>query len=141
MSFPPIFAQIRKRPEMYLPAATYEAAVSFVLGYDTAVSGGLLLGFREWLITQLDDGNNLWWPALVLLVIEQPAIMSVSGEKSPTADEQRAALEGLFNTIETFSRERSQRGGIRRIFAAYEGWLHKQEWYDASSADWIPPSP
>jgi hypothetical protein len=140
MTFPPIFADIRKRPEMYLPAATYEAAVSFVAGYNAAFDGGLLIGFREWLITQLNEGNNLAWSELVLDSLQQRALGSVTGEKPSTEAAHRAALEGLFNTLEAFFQERSQYDGARRIFAAYEGWLQKQEWYKPSSPQWIPPS-
>jgi hypothetical protein len=125
---------------MYLPVATYEAAASFVLGYDTAVNGGLLFAFREWLITQLRDGNNLGWPALVLELIKQRALVPASDEKSHAIDDERAALDGLFSIIETFLEERSQVGGARRIFAAYEKWLKEQDWYGPSSPHWIPPS-
>jgi hypothetical protein len=132
MAFPPIFAEVRKAPGMFLPATTYEAAASFVQGYDTATDGGLLLGFREWLIPRLDGGNNLGWPRLVLEIMQL---------KKPAAEDPQAAIEHLFNTIEAFLDERGQRGGARRIFATYERWLQKQDWYDSSSPHWIPPNP
>ena len=44
--------------EGYL-AVTYDTAVSFLLGYDAAVNGGLLFAFREWLVTDLKEGGNL----------------------------------------------------------------------------------
>ena len=131
MNLPPIFAELRKRPEMYLPAVTYETAVSFLLGYDAAVNGGLLFAFREWLVTRLKEGGNLSWPVLVREVIERRALASA---------DQRAAVDGLFSTVETFLHERNQVGGARRIFAAYERWLQEQDWYGPSSPDWIPPA-
>ena len=140
MTFPPIFVELRKRPEMYLPSVTYETAVSFVLGYDAAVNGGLLLAFREWLVTKLKEGGNLSWPVLVLEVTGRRMVVPGSGENSCATDDHRAAVDDLFSTIETFLRERSQVSSARRIFASYERWLQEQDWYGPSSPLWIPPS-
>lgn len=136
MTLPPVLANVRKRPEMYLPFVTYEGVVSFVLGYDAAVNGGLLWAFREWLVTKLSGGNNLSWPALVLRDIGREDA-SVSGKALQTAEDHRAAIESLFDTIETFLDERDQPAGARRIYAAYEQWLQHQDWYGPSSPDWL----
>jgi hypothetical protein len=140
MTFPPIFAELRKRPGMYLPAVTYEAAVSFVAGYDAALNGGLLWAFHEWLVTQVREGANRSWPALVRELIERSRRQSGPGEGSHTTDDHEAAIDGLLSTIETFLHERSQVDGARRIFVAYERWLQEQEWYGPSSPIWIPPN-
>ncbi len=138
MTCPQIFLDLRKRPEMYLPAVTYDAAASFVLGYDAALQGGLLLGFREWLVTQLNQGSNMSWSVLALELIRQRAPASISGNTSLITDNHSADVDGLMSTIEAFLRERSQTGGARRIFAAYGQWLEQQDWYTPSSPDWIP---
>jgi hypothetical protein len=138
MTCPQILLDLRKRPEMYLPVVTYEAAASFVLGYDAALQGGLLLGFREWLVTQLKQGSNLSWSVLALELIRQRAPESISVNTSPMTDNHSAAVDGLLSTIETFLRERNQTGGARRIFATYGQWLEQQDWYGPSSPDWIP---
>jgi hypothetical protein len=64
-----LFKDVRKRPSMYLPHPTYEAAQALVLGCDAALADGALWAFREWLIPKLDDGNNLSWPALASDVV------------------------------------------------------------------------
>lgn len=131
---PPVLAEVRKRPGMYLPVTTYEAAVAFVLGYDSAINGGLLWGFREWLIVRLAEGNNLAWPGLVLELIRSRSASSAGPQSS---DEQRAAVESLLAIIEEFLSERDRVGGGRRIYAIYEQWLQSQDWYGPSSPDWL----
>src|SRR5690606_7613147 len=111
------------------------AAVSFVLGYDAAINGGLLWAFREWLICKLGDGNNLSWPSLVLELIGKSA-SSVPPLRSP--DHHRAAIDTLFGTIAEFLAARDAGNGARRIFADYENWLKGQDWYGPTSPDWIP---
>jgi len=140
MNSPAVFAGVRKRPDMYLPSATFDAAVSFVLGYDAAVSGGFLLGFREWLVTELNEGNNLSWPALVGQLIQRRLRASAPAGGPLAPHEQHAAIENLFGTIESFLEQRNQAGGARRIFAAYERWLEAQDWYGPSSPEWLPRS-
>jgi hypothetical protein len=122
---------------MYLPVVTYDAAASYVMGFDAALNGGLLLGFREWLIPQLDMGNNLGWPALVFEFVSRQG--DIAKEKSSGVDQGHVVVEALFTIIENFVQAHSQRGGTRRIFVAYDQWLRRQEWYGPSSADWLPP--
>jgi len=140
MNYPAVFAEVRKRPGMHLPSATFEAAASFVLGYDAAVSGGLLLGFREWLVTELNEGSNLSWPALARDLVQRRLRASASAGAPIGADEQSASVDCLFGIIEAFLEQRSRPGGARRIFAAYEQWLEAQDRYGPSSPDWIPKS-
>ena len=129
MSFPPVFAQVRQRPGMHLPAITYAGAASYVLGYDAATNYGLLLGFREWLIVRLGMGNNLAWTALAHELIQRQAQKTKPTDSSHIADDDLLLVEGLFNVIEMFLRERDQPDGLRRIFAEYERWLRTQDWY------------
>jgi hypothetical protein len=56
-----------------------------------------------------------------------------------TAEDHRAAIDALFGTIEKFLAERDSREGARRIFARYEQWLKRQDWYGPSSPSWLPP--
>jgi len=134
MSLPEVLANLRKRPGMYLSPATYDTAVAFVDGYDTATQGGLLVGFREWLVVKLGEGNNLVWSALVSDLMQ--CTTGMKEIKSP--DDHKAAIEFLFATLDQFLNERDEWGGMRRIYVAYERWLHRQDWYDSSSPHWIP---
>jgi hypothetical protein len=134
MSLPEVLANMRKRPGMYIRPATYDTAVAFVDGYDTATQGGLLVGFREWLVVKLDGGNNLIWSVLVSDLMHHTTGMKEF--KSP--DDHNAAIEFLFATLDQFLGERDERGGMRRIYVAYERWLRRQDWYEPSSPGWIP---
>ena len=133
MSLPPDLASVLKRPSMYLPTASYDAVVTYLLGYDAATQGGLLVGLREWLIVKLRDGNNLAWPALVLDLMQR-----VRSRESTVDDAEKRAVAFLHETLEQFFSERDARGGMRRIYGMYEAWLRQQEWYTPSSPDWIP---
>jgi hypothetical protein len=123
---------------MYLSNVSYETVVAFVEGYDLALHGGFLVGFREWLIVKFDDGNNLSWSALVL------SLMGLVGERSPapaevkSAEGQSAAIAFLFDTLDRFRDEREAPSGLRRIYRNYENWLTRQDWYSPMSPDWIP---
>jgi hypothetical protein len=89
MTYPPIFAGIRKQPGMYVWPDTYEAVIAYVQGYDAALEGALLLGFEEWLMAQMKWGSNLHWPALV------PELIKRRTGKAPDID-------SLFGVIEEF---------------------------------------
>jgi hypothetical protein len=133
MTLPPELANVRKRPSMYLPAVSYDAAATFVLGYDAATQGGLLVGLREWLIVKLQDGNNLSWPSLILELMRRTDSYELT-----TEDAHKRAIEFMFVTLERFLAERDARSGLRRIYLLYESWLRQQEWYTPSSPDWMP---
>lgn len=135
MSLPAVLAQVRARPGMYLPKPSYDNVTSFVLGCDAALQGGMLLGFREWLIAKLDDGNNLSWPALVRALAKK-----VANPADGTAQDEKVLVELMFSTIEQFIDERNEHDGLRRIYAKYEAWLRRQDWYGPSSPQWIPPN-
>ena len=55
-----MFENVRANPGMYIPNATYEAVAAFVLGYDIACEGGVLVGFREWLIPRVGTPGTTW---------------------------------------------------------------------------------
>ena len=106
---------------MYLPAVTFESVVSFVLGFDVACHGGLLVGLREWLIVQLDHGNNLAWIALL------PRYAAKLRGDDPVATS--ASVDEVFQILNAFFDERMKRDGLENIYVRYRCWLEKQEWY------------
>jgi hypothetical protein len=108
---------------------TLDGVVAYISGYDAALSGGFLIGFREWLITRLEYGNNLTWDGLVgeFLKIE------------PSCKDAGVAIERLFSLLEQFLDMRNTHNGMRRIFAEYEQWLHGQEWYTPKYPGWLKP--
>jgi hypothetical protein len=118
---PPVIESLRHHLGMYLRSETFDCVVSFLSGYDEAQSGGFLIGFREWLVVRADGGNNLAWPSLVLVVLGVPE----------ERGESEKLIEGLFNLLEEFIAVRQSHNGLRQIFARYEDWLRRQDWYTA----------
>lgn len=106
---------------------------AFVLGVDAGSSGGMLAGFREWLIVRLNHGNNLVWTALV----RHPAPGGFVHPLTPEAD--AAAVATLFQLLDEFLEVRERHGGPLKIYGAYQTWLNTQSWYhpDPSPPDQI----
>ena len=121
---------------MYLQEPSYQSVVALVLGYDMASEGGVLIGFREWLITRLATGNNFAWPALVLRATFPDAV-DVSAVVSANSEAQRRAIDRLFELIAEFDDVRRAPDGLRKIYADYEKWLKTQPWYVPGSPSWV----
>ena len=54
---------------MWVSPANFGSVAAFLTGFDVALEGGFLKGFREWLIVRADGCNNLVWPGIVAYVI------------------------------------------------------------------------
>ncbi|XYH97566.1 hypothetical protein ACMHYB_59065 [Sorangium sp. So ce1128] len=120
-----LFENVRKRTGMYFQEQTYSVVAAFVLGYDMAHEGGVLAGFREWLVLRLGTGTNLTWMALVLHAAFPD---EVSPRDAFVADPgaQRHAIEVLFQLIDEFDQVRAKRDGLRNIFVSYDRWVKQQ---------------
>lgn len=134
MPLPHVLENVGKRPGMYLRRVQFDAAIAFVQGFDAATNGGLLVGFKEWLVLRTKDGHNLSWPELVSM-LDKPARV---GTPSEAAEEARVTF--LFSTLNEFVAERERPAGIRSIFVRYDEWLRAQNWYGPDSPDWQPRS-
>ncbi|HEX5141109.1 MAG TPA: hypothetical protein VFX19_09205 [Dehalococcoidia bacterium] len=117
-----LFENVKKYTGMYLPEETFPVVAAFLLGYDEACEGGLLAGFREWLVVRLGTGSNLSWPALVLLAAF-PGAESPENELSKNVGAQRHAIDTLFDLVAAFDGERSKQGALKDIFGRYQQWL------------------
>jgi hypothetical protein len=108
---------------MYVGKATYECVSSYVLGFDAALEGAVLIGFREWLVVRLGLGNNLTWQSLVLSAAFpaalDPEAMLVS------AQAHQHAIDTLFASIDTFEEERAKQGLVS-ILSTHRDWVEKQ---------------
>jgi hypothetical protein len=106
------------KPLMYVQAARYDTVCAFIDGYDMAMQGGPLAGFREWLLTGTERWNNLPWWALVRCRVNP----SVDVEQ-PLADaEHTVLLTALSSALEAFATAVNQ-GGMVRILCDYSDWL------------------
>ena len=129
---PLVLQELRKRPGMYVSPANGTTAVAFVDGYNAAVGGGLLVGFREWLVIRLGWGGNLHWGELV------GELMKDEDKQDRASDEDEVvSLNFVLDTLDQFLRERAEAQGLRRIFLEYEAWLQRQDWYGPSSPEWL----
>jgi hypothetical protein len=132
MSIPPILGDLLSRPAMHVGPATYDAILGYMQGCDAAMRGGLLIGFREWLIVRVGEGNNLAWPELVELVSE-----AGEGDRGRASGDARR-IAALHDLLGEFYKARNMANGLRRMMCAYEEWLAEQTWYGPESADWVP---
>jgi hypothetical protein len=123
------------RTGMFVNPPTYDMVTAYISGYDHAMNGGYLQGFREWLIVRADGGNNLVWPAIVPYIVFPNADDPIAELHASEANEAHAIemLESLFNEY----RSAIQENGLRGIFHAYEKWLVAQSWYNESSPQFL----
>jgi hypothetical protein len=125
-----LFESVRARPGMYLPEATFGAAAAWVEGYDRACNGGVLAGFREWLIVRASGGNNLAWFALVQdVAFPQSRAPQAETTKSPASEKH--AIDVMFGLIAEFWMKRAELDGLLAIYREYDHWLRRQSWYRA----------
>jgi hypothetical protein len=119
-----LFESVRKRTGMFFQQETYAVVAAFLFGYDAACEGGVLAGFREWLVVRLGGGANLSWTALVLHVAfpDAPSPQDVVSVEPAT---ERHAIDTLFELLEEFDSVRRKPDGLKDIFIAYEGWTLK----------------
>jgi hypothetical protein len=127
MSLPNPLEQVAKHPGMYLPRVEFDVAAGLIQGFDLASSGGLLTGFREWLVVRVGYGNNLAWTELALRAIfakeESPR------QILPKNGIQQNAVEGLFKLLGTFWHERNLPQGLCSIYCKYQDWQEEQDWH------------
>lgn len=131
-----IVHEVCTRTGMYVAPATFRMVVAYLNGYNDAIHGGLLQGFREWLIVRANGGNNSLWHAIIPHIILPDADDPNAAIDESEANNARAIqmLETLFNE---FSADLEQ-DGLRGVFHAYEKWLSTQSWYDESSPQFLP---
>jgi hypothetical protein len=118
-----LLASVRQRPSMHGLDGSCAAVTAYVLGCDAGSSGGILTGFREWLIVRLGSGSNLAWPALIRHLTPQDRTHPL------TPDADAAAVTTLFQLLDEFMEQREQPDSLFKIYTAYQAWLNTQSWY------------
>lgn len=127
MSIPDSLLKFFKAPGMYVHDANFDSVAAFLQGFDTACGGGVLAGFREWLILKLGYGNNLAWTELFLR-FAFPDSTGPRVHELLTAD--RKQLVGLLAEVfSTYWAERAENGGLQNLMARHSQWLRAQDWY------------
>ena len=104
-----LFANVRRRPLMYLPDAGFAASTSFVVGCNAANAHALLTGFTPWLATRAGcvGGSD---------------VLARRGTRQLDPEVDARAVATLFDLLDEFLELRDEADGLRRIFAAYERW-------------------
>lgn len=117
--------QLAGQPGVLVGDHGFRTVVTFLSGADHAAGGSWLVGFREWLVVRVDAGKAAHWSQLVT--------GAVAPGKRP-ADLDRAETERAIRQFCAWYQEyweaRTSRGGLRRIFFEFEGWLREQPDYD-----------
>lgn len=126
MDYRTLFRNIRARPGVYFLGSEfgYDQLTALVGGVDIGSQHSLLAGFREFLILELDGGNNLAWPELALRL----SVPDTGRPLDPDAD--RTAVDGLFDLLDEFLAEVTDSRARTRIYHEYFQWLQRQRWYD-----------
>jgi hypothetical protein len=107
--------------------------VDFISGYEACANGGILVGFREWLIVKNNDYNNLAWEKIALYD-------SFPGSSDPLKEiedniKNQYAIHHLIVLIHEYF-DYKNKVGLKKIFLDYQKWLQNQDWYDESSPEW-----
>ncbi|MGC4812281.1 hypothetical protein ACLQ29_17295 [Micromonospora sp. DT228] len=132
-----LFANVRKRPGMWLIREDFASVVAFVEGCNQANAGTLLSGFQPWLVTRAACLNNhVWWSIVAHLT--EPTGPKNLRHMAPDLDAR--TVEALFDLLDEFLELRDEHDGLNRIFAAHEQWrrLREQNGCDATDAPNCP---
>ncbi|MER7892194.1 hypothetical protein ABTX15_20480 [Micromonospora sp. NPDC094482] len=119
-----LFADIRRRPGMWLIRADFACVVAFVEGCDQANARSLLTGFQPWLVTRADGlDNHVWWSIVAHLT--EP--IGPKPFRDLDSDLDARAVETLFDLLDEFLELRAEHDGLNRVFAAHEQWRRRRE--------------
>ncbi|MEU2496504.1 hypothetical protein QRN89_10395 [Streptomyces chengbuensis] len=113
-----LIEHLRARPGIYGLNGTYHPTAMLLLGFDLARDGGLLRGFREWLVVRKGEPSSAVWYALVF----QESLPGVSlrnwGRLEPEQDQR--AVDHLFSLVLEFLDVRDDSDSLARMYAKYQ---------------------
>jgi hypothetical protein len=114
---------------MYVVPGTLDGVIAYIDGLDLAT--GCLAGFREWLVTRFEDGDNLYWGGLFRMLLRND---------STTDDEAITKLGQTFCEFKEFVDScSSRREGQLKIYLRYHAWLLNRPYYKPGTPWYIPP--
>jgi hypothetical protein len=124
------------RTSMWVSPANYDSVTAYLSGFDAALEGGFLQGFREWLIVRANGCNNLGWPTIGVYVVFSDRDDPVATLHASESSDEFARKE-LFRLYTEYCSDLREHG-LRGIYHKYEQWLHKQSWYNEHSPQYLP---
>ncbi len=105
-------------PHLVVLGARFSSVAAYMDGYDWALRGGALVGFREWLLTGTERWTNMPWWALVRYRANPTAdVLSPPDDK-----EDRELLISLTADFDGFLAD-LEAGGLPKIFGDYQVWV------------------
>ena len=130
------FEVIYSTPGMYLARLHLDELLTFVNGYNAALDGAFLRGFREWAVLRFGSGNNFVWEGLAMQLVAE----RVSGDRwwqldtSELPEPKRSQVQhehlmAFLDIFREFRAEADEVGGVDRILERYREWLTSQNWY------------
>ncbi|KIA65902.1 hypothetical protein [Nocardia vulneris] len=103
------FAEVAKRPGMYVGRVTVEAVSNFLLGYDQGAvrhGGRGLSEWRDWLIANYPVAPNLGWSSQVRQIALTTEEYEATRATARTADQDARAVRVLFDLLDRYLAER-----------------------------------
>jgi hypothetical protein len=108
---------------------TFHDFTVFVRGCEAGNDWQLLTGFREWLVTRSDGGDNLIWEALVMrLAFPDQSSGPTREELAQNPALNKIAVDRLFELLDEFLQRRAEHSGAAKIFDEYWHWRRQQPW-------------
>ena len=119
---------MRDKPWAFGLDGKYYPTAMFLTGIDVGRSGGMLRGFREWLVVRRGECNNLQWHQFVLLDLFPD--MRLQGWKEAdhlTPDQHRQAVNHLLSLVLEFMDMRRDPWELGRMYMRHEAmYAHLQ---------------
>lgn len=112
------FIAICHQPLLVVQSVRYETVCAYIDGYDSALHGGLLVGFRHWLLSCDSERTNLPWWALV----RRRVFVGVSPDAPLSEADSQLALAELASCLDMFM-QCVITGGLESVFDRYNKWL------------------
>jgi len=120
MSFREFIDRLRGYTGMYIPREEYLLVCMFVAGYNCALDGIPLRGFREWLALREGKGANLMWYELAresslkdLRHVDAPG-----GPNSDCSINERLLIDSMLDLLLEFLNQ-ADSNGIEDVLASY----------------------
>ena len=113
-----LLCAICERPVFYVGSSTLPEVCAFIAGIHLAT--GCLNGFREWLVTKLDDGApELTWQSLVVNAASEKRISNADA-----VAHLGSLIEDFYDFLNPTSAESHR--GLMRVFLHYHAWRVKR---------------
>lgn len=114
MSLRLVIERLRKLTGTYVPREEYLFVCTFLDGYNFALDGIPLRGFREWLALGQGRGANLVWYELARDAAQKKWL-----DSGHSVADDRSLIDAMLDLLSEFLDEIEERG-VDRILARYE---------------------